>query len=497
MDEVKANRINKRTHHYVQKVLPDYVPSKSKRNKRKSAHGSKHIVKHGNFLHTNKHANTTKELMDEIGDIDFIEDNVREEYKQFDKRINESTILVNEPTQTPNNFYDVPPVYDQVVYNPQADMDNGSSDDDTPENNENNNNNNVVNIIDDLHIDVERMRAFLNSDNPNYNNGHNNHVTDNYCDEGGNFILEFTDLSRKMRPFDYDTLPYDISPCEIPLHQQQQEQQQREIQAQQEEVPLSNRTQSRVIGSTTVLNKLPAEMKTCPCKCTTRNISTEQDLHTLLSIFIEHDWLRDGEYLQLFIPSYAQIGTKHSPAVIGTFRINRDRDGHDTYWFIDSSTQEAHCCPVSWFYMTYLNLCASGLIPDINTVADLVREQMKVKSNCFRFVVVQETNVTLYQMAANYRHDIGTQRHEPMVNDDENRRVRIVAKKKRDDANAGIVFKTREQLRLFFAQVNTIPAYPQLNLWMQAQNARISHLEQLVEGYRARLENNNNNNNNN
>ena len=121
-----------------------------------------------------------------------------------------------------------------------------------------------------------------------------------------------------------------------------------------------------------------------------------------------------------------------------------------------------------------------------------VREQIKVKSNCFRFVVVQELNVTLFQMAANYRHDIGMTDNN---NDDDaassvgGRRGKTPRRNK-IECSDNVVFKTRQQLSDFFKPVNISP-YPELNLWMQAQNHRIMHLENLIQGYKAALANNN------
>jgi hypothetical protein len=131
---------------------------------------------------------------------------------------------------------------------------------------------------------------------------------------------------------------------------------------------------------------------------------------------------------------------------------------------------------------TFLQLVAEGLIPDIDTAAMQIKEQVKLKSNVYRFICVQDINVSLFQMALNYRHDIGV--HQAAhVADGEKLRVPI-----KNANNSLIRFKTREELSLFFAP-KAHPIWPENSLWMQAQTRRIIELEQKVQGLTKALSN--------
>lgn len=240
-------------------------------------------------------------------------------------------------------------------------------------------------------------------------------------------------------------------------------------------------TQHRPNGSVILINKMPPQMRDCPCKCTLRNPACgELDQYTLLCIFYEKGWILDNDPLHLFIPGFSpQVNTKTSPAVIGTLRVTQTPHG-PVFRFHDSGTARDHCCPVSWFYFTFLDLCADAKIADIPAVALQVKEQMKLRSNCFRFVSVQALNVTLYCMAANYRHDIGMHQMK-LTAGSAPAKIRIPFKSPPD-----VKFKSRQELKDFFATAN-LPQIPENTLWSQAQNRRIAALEQTVRGQTAQI----------
>lgn len=414
-----------------------------------------------------------------------------DEYKMFEEIIQNAPVIDNAPAPsppktTPNMFHDsdeesddnddAPPI--QNNYMPIVSNLNDSIIDFFPQNIFSN----TLHIppLDNQQQEIEEARVFCMQQNQDRQQAEPyqmmvlpEHKTDS--PDNAHLVGQFIDFVSNMRP-QVNDIVNDIAHCRTYKEKEREK--------------MPQHSQSRVIGSVTMLNKLPDEMKSCPCNCSTRNISSEKDPHTLLGLFVERDWLRDNERLQLFIPSYTQIDCRHAPAVIGTFKTN-----NGNYKFVDASSLEEHCCPVSWFYSTFLLLCATGKIPDVATVGEHVREQIKVKSNCFRFVVVQELNVTLFQMAANYRHDIGmTDKNINNNNDDDaissvgGRRGKNPRRNK-IECSDNVVFKTRQQLSDFFKPVN-IPPYPELNLWMQAQNHRIMHLENLIQGYKAALANN-------
>jgi hypothetical protein len=236
--------------------------------------------------------------------------------------------------------------------------------------------------------------------------------------------------------------------------------------------------QHRPLGSVMFINKLPEALKTCPCRCSTRNPSSDMSISEQLRQFVRSGYLVDGEMLQMMLPgSDAFVDRWRAvPRPLGRFRILAD----GTYAFYDESTGDLHCCPTSWAFCSYMLLCANPIMPTIPIASELMQSQLMLKSHAFRFIYVQQMGVSLYQLSTSYRHDLGM-----FINarQSESGRARVPLR----DPPPGATHKTREQVRLLFAEVNKV-AFPEDNAWMAAQNVRINELMVINEGYRKRLE---------
>lgn len=246
-------------------------------------------------------------------------------------------------------------------------------------------------------------------------------------------------------------------------------------------------SQRRPKGSATLCSAFPDELQTCPCKCRLRNPSSELGLYTTLSNFYEKGWVRDNEELGLFFPGFVFPGTRNCPATIGRFRVETTGIRNYRFSFHDPASGVDHCCPISWFYSKFLDFVSEGIIPDLETVALQVREQIRLRSNVYRFINVLSLNVTFLQMAINYRHDIGMHQHR--LDNAENqtgaltKKVRVPFKQHLAD----VQFKTREELSRFFAPKAQPLWHDTSSIWMQEQTRRIKNLEQVNEALRKAL----------
>lgn len=238
--------------------------------------------------------------------------------------------------------------------------------------------------------------------------------------------------------------------------------------------------QHRPIGSVTSKKYLPDELRTCPCDCAKRNPSSEIDLQGMLDAMVKRDYMRNGELLQLLLPPLIKNAVvKQVPPVIGIFEIETKNKSVE-YWFKDLGSGEKHCCPIAWYYFTFVSLAGEGLISDLADMAEIIKVQMNLRNNCANFVSIKELNLSLYQLMKSYRHDIGMYR---MGSGKDATRTRIALKNADDDK---IPFKTREELKAFFADY-TLEAWPDKTLWQDAQTRRIRLYEQQTEGYIATI----------
>ena len=244
------------------------------------------------------------------------------------------------------------------------------------------------------------------------------------------------------------------------------------------EAPATAAGQHRPLGSVMFMNKLPAELRTCPCHCNTRNPCSDMAVADLLRQFMRIDYLRDGEPLHLMLPNsdlYAAKGSEtEDRGFLGHFRVHGD-----AFTFVDAGTGELHCCATMWAYVSYLAMVWESEMTDTVNEAKRIRSQLMLRSNTLRFVRVQDLNLTLWQIGASYRHDLGTwvasRPHDAT-------RARVPLK----DPPPEVRFKTRDELRAFFASVANIE-YPELNIWMTAQARRIRMQRQIIEGYRQQI----------
>lgn len=242
------------------------------------------------------------------------------------------------------------------------------------------------------------------------------------------------------------------------------------------EVPAKAAGQHRPLGSVLFMNRLPKEMKTCPCRCNTRNPCSDVSITDLLNKFVQIGYLRDGEPLQLLLPGADQYVDRldKMPQSVGHFRIMGG-----AFAFVDAASGEAHCCAVMWAFMSYLTLCADDKLLDIDKAAKQIREQLKLRSHALRFVRVQALNVTLWQMASSYRHDLGKWLN---VQPADGARGRTPLKV----PPADVKFKTRDELRVFFSSVCDTRFDP-TSLWMAMLQRRIRELNRVIEGYREQV----------
>lgn len=238
--------------------------------------------------------------------------------------------------------------------------------------------------------------------------------------------------------------------------------------------------QHRPIGSITSKKYLPDELRTCPCDCAKRNPSSEIDLQGMLDAMVKREYMRNGELLQLLLPPLIKNAVvKQIPPVLGVFIIETKENSVD-YWFKDMGSGDKHCCPIAWFYFTFVAMAGEGLVSDVFDMADIVKVQMNLRNNCANFVSVMDLNLNLYQLMKSYRHDIGMYRTGAGKDPSRTR----IALKNADDDN--IPFKTRDEVRAFFCDYALDP-WPEKTLWQDAQTRRIRLYEQQLEGYISRV----------
>jgi hypothetical protein len=250
------------------------------------------------------------------------------------------------------------------------------------------------------------------------------------------------------------------------------------------EAPQRVAAQHRPAGSVVAINKLPPEMRTCPCNCSTRNASGEMDQRLQLAEFVRLGWLTDGEPLLLVLPCTTNpLHGPRAPVVTGHFfhvgvgcphphAPGNAGGAGDAFRFVDAATGEAHCCPAAWAYAASVMLCSDGVITDTTEAAHQVRVQLQLSSHATKLVVVQTLNVTLWQMSTAYRHAKGMARAAGSA-----ARIQMRA------PDTTTQFETRDALAERFRDTNTV-RFETTNLWMAAQVRRIRRYAAIIEGMR-------------
>lgn len=209
------------------------------------------------------------------------------------------------------------------------------------------------------------------------------------------------------------------------------------------------------VGTTLLpgLNQLPPYIKLS-------SQHAEANGHRLMQHFHSRGWIRDGELLQLVIPTSTNTVSPQTPVVLG--HVKTVHEGEQTaVLFVDADTRVEHCCACSWAHHVYVRMCANGHVMDTEMAMRQTRQQFAVPSSCLRLVHVQQLGVTLAQLHGEHQHQ--QQSSKPA--------------------------KTRDEVRAAFATNNASLKLPPLDsVYVAHQQQRIAEMTAVIHGLQQRLD---------
>jgi hypothetical protein len=236
-----------------------------------------------------------------------------------------------------------------------------------------------------------------------------------------------------------------------------------------------NNVKSRPNGSYKLW--IPPELASCYCKCGSRNVrSNAPNIMASaggLVAFLLPGWLHHDELVVLDLP----IGTP----VLGIIKVDAfgTSDDAHTVHILDVGSQELFCCTTMWVYATYLEMYSRGLIVDTDTMVTQIRDQIRLKTPCLRWIRSLRMNVNLHQLAIVLRHCLGV--HAKSQKKSKSNRVHI------SPAHLSEVsFYTCDQVTALFANSGAC-TWPADKLWQKGSVARIHTLEGEVRALRMAL----------